>query len=114
MASVGFRHDGRTLWDFSTDAWPLSYLSRGVAVTAPRADRDWPTRHLQSLRQTRDDDRVPARINKSIVHTQLSFKHGPAERQHILALMRSRRVPCTDRLDFSFRYFVGDRQRAAA
>ena len=65
------------------------HLACGVAVAEQRPDRHRPSCSLQSLRQARDEDRVPAGLSKSIVQSQRRLEHGPADRKHLLALRDS-------------------------
>ena len=53
------------------------HLSCGVAVAEQRPDRHRPSCSLQSLRQARDGDRVPAGLGKSIVQSQAASRTRP-------------------------------------
>ena len=75
------------------------HLSCRVAVTEQRPDRHHPSCSLQSLRQARDDDRVPTSLGESIVQSQRRLEHGPADRQHFLTLRVHARIGIR-RLDF--------------
>ena len=60
--------------------WPVRHFSNSVAVTEQRPDRHHPSCGLQFLRQACDEDRVPASLCESIIQSQRSLEHGPADR----------------------------------
>src|SRR5712675_1835375 len=72
---------------------PSQFISAITGVTAAlEACRDARGRAaifravLQSLRQPRDDNRVPPSLSEPIVQTQRSLEHGPADGQHFLTV----------------------------
>ena len=61
-------------------------LACRVAFAEERPERHHPSCSLESLCQTRDEDRVPAGLRESIVRSQRGLEHRLADRQHLLAV----------------------------
>ena len=83
---VGFHRSGRDRGSVPERPRAPRHLACSVAVAEQRPDRHHPSCSLQSLRQTRDGDRVPAGLGESIVQSQRRLEHGPADRQHLLTV----------------------------
>ena len=89
------------------------HFSCSVAVTEQRPDRHHPSRSLQSLRQARDEDRMATSLNEPIIQSQLRLEHGPADRQHFLAVRVHPRIGIRQR-DFAFVPRAGPRVSTGA